>query len=143
MKNHFSKLLVLTITTFSISSCSYRPILDHNEKYNAAGEEKAGADIKTCKKEAADYLDKYKAERVVKEAGRKAIIGSVVGTAAGLIWGGGVRSILGGAAIGAAAGGAIGGLSEIGKGQVNPDEIKQRHMTNCLSRKGYSVIGWI
>jgi hypothetical protein len=143
MKNHLSKLLILTIITLSISSCSYRPILDHNDKYNAVGEEKADADIKVCKKEAADYLDKYKAERVAKEAGRKAIIGSVIGTAAGLIWGGGIRSVLGGAAIGAGAGGVIGGLSEAGKGQVSPDEIKQRYMTNCLNGKGYSVIGWI
>ena len=49
MKNHLSKLLILTITTLSISSCSYRPILDHNDKYNAVGEEKADVDIKICK----------------------------------------------------------------------------------------------
>ena len=94
-------------------------------------------------KKSADYLDKYKAERVSKEAGRKAIIGSVIGTAASLIWGGGVRSVLGGALIGAGAGGAIGGLSEAGKGSVSPDEIKQRYMSNCLMKKGYSVTGWI
>ena len=50
MKNHLSKLLVLTITTLSISSCSYRPILDRNDKYNAVGEEQADVDIKICKK---------------------------------------------------------------------------------------------
>ena len=89
-----------------------------------------------------DYLDKYKAERAMKEAGRKAVIGGVIGAAAGAIFGGGVKSALLGTAIGAGAGGAIGGLRVAGEDNVEPDVIKQRYITNCLGRKGYSIIGW-
>ena len=140
----FLKITVIFITAFSLVACSsYKPILYQNEKYLSAGEKKAQEDVDSCKKNADDYLDKYKAERALKEAGRKAIIGGVVGAAAGAIFGGrGIKSALVGSAIGAGAGAAIGGLTVAGEDNVEPDVIKQRYITNCLGRKGYSVIGW-
>lgn len=139
----FLKITIIFATSLSLISCSsYKPILDQNEKYRAVGEKQAQQDIDSCKKDADDYLDKYKAERAMKEAGRKAVIGGVIGAAAGAIFGGGVRSALVGTAIGAGAGGAIGGLSVVGEDNVEPDVIKQRYITNCLGRKGYSIIGW-
>lgn len=139
----FLKITIIFTTFLSLISCSsYKPILDQNEKYLAVGEKQAQQDIDSCKKDADDYLDKYKAERAMKEAGRKAVIGGVIGTVAGAIFGGGIKSALVGTAIGAGAGGAIGGLSVAGEDNVEPDVIKQRYITNCLGRKGYSIIGW-
>ena len=126
----------------SLASCSYRPILDPNEHYSFVGREQAEKDIDNCEKQARDYLDQFKAERAAKEAGRKAIIGGVIGAGTGLIMGKNVRSTLIGSAVGAGVGAAIGGLSVLGEDKVKPDQIKQKYITKCLTGKGYSVIGW-
>ncbi len=143
MKN-FAKSFVIFLSILSLTACaSYRPIFDLNEKYLAVGEAKADSDFQACRKESEDYLDKYKAERAAKEAGRNAVVGGVVGAATGLIFGNkGIKSGLIGTAIGAGAGAAIGALSVMGEDKVKPDQVKQRYITNCLARNGYSIIGW-
>jgi hypothetical protein len=57
-------------------------------------------------------------------------MGAVGGLFTGNVGGGLVR----GGAIGAAGGGAAGALS--------PDQVKQRFVNQCLTEKGYQVIGW-
>ncbi len=142
MENIVKKFVILS-AVFSILACSsYRPILDPNSKYLESGEAQADEDISQCKVEAEDYLDKFKAERAAREAGRKAIVGGIIGAGTGLIMGGSGKSALLGAAIGAGAGAMIAGISVYGEDKVKPDHIKQTYITNCLSRKGYSVIGW-
>jgi hypothetical protein len=136
-------LSLLAIVSLVLSSCSsYSPILDPHGKYSEVGKAKADDDIAACKKEADDYLDQFKAERAAREAGRKAVIGGVVGAGSGLLFGRNLKSTVIGTAIGAGVGAAIGGLSVLGEDKVKPDEMKQRYMTNCLYKKGYSVIGW-
>ncbi len=141
MRNLF-KFFLISITAFSLVSCSYRPILDHNAKYLEVGEDKAEKDIDECKKAANEALDKYKAERAAKEAGRKSIIGAVFGTIFGFLGGGGVKSVLTATGVGAGIGAGVGALSVAGEDKVTPDQMKQRYEANCLARKGYSVIGW-
>lgn len=138
----FLKTALIFLTSLSLVSCSYRPILDRNEKLVAVGQKQADADIDECKKEADDYLDQYKAQRAAKEAARKAAIGGVVGAATGAIWGKGLKSAVIGGVIGAGVGAAFGGLGVAGEGKVTPDQMKQRYATNCLAKRGYSVIGW-
>jgi hypothetical protein len=143
-KNYYQRILALILLpSFLLSSCSsYRPILDPHGRYLQVGEAQAEDDIDECKKEAEDYLDKFKAERAAREAGRKAVVGGVVGAGTGILFGGNLRSTLIGSAIGAGIGAAMGGLSVMGEDNVKPDQMKQRYMGRCLSKRGYSIIGW-
>jgi outer membrane lipoprotein SlyB len=137
------KTLCIFLLIFSLTSCtSYKPILDQNEKFFASDESERQKEIDSCKKESDEYLDKLKIERAAREAGRKAVIGGVIGAAVGALSGRNLKSSLIGTAIGAGAGVIIGGLSVAGEDKVKPDVIKQRYISNCLARKGYSVIGW-
>lgn len=138
----FKKIIILFSSIALLSSCSYKPILDQNEKYFSVGQEEAQKDVNQCTKDADEYLKQYKLRRAAKEAGRKAVIGAVVGAATGFIFGNNLKSLAIGTAIGAGIGGAAGGLGVAGEGKVKPDQIKQRYVTNCLGRQGYSVIGW-
>lgn len=139
----FLRAILTSLFLLVLISCStYQPILDQNAKYLRVGETKAKKDTKVCTKEADAYLKQYKAKRIAKEAARKAAIGSVVGVATGLIFGNNVKSIARGLAIGAGVGAVTGAIMSAGKGSATPDEIKQRYVSNCLTRKGYSVLGW-
>ena len=140
MKN--CKKLITLFSLLSIVACSYRPILDPHGKYLEVGQAQAEEDIDACKEEAEAYLDQYKAERAAREAGRKSIVGGVIGTGVGFLSGGNSKSTLLGTAIGAGAGAMLAGLSVLGEDKVTPDQMKQRYMTTCLGQKGYSVIGW-
>lgn len=140
-KNNMKKILTFLLI-LSLASCSYRPILDPHGKYLEVGEEQADADIDECKKEADAYFDKIKMERAGKEAVRKGVIWTVLGTALGFFIGGNTSSTLTGAAFGAGGGAAVGGLSVLGEDKVTPDQLKQNYMTRCLAEKGYVVLGW-
>ena len=138
------KYLLILLLAFQLTACSsYRPILDKNGKYLESGEDEAQRQVDLCKKQAQDALDAYKAERAAKEAGRKAVIGGVVGSALGALTGRNLRATMGSGLIGAGIGAAFGALSVVGKDKVTPDEMKQRYISKCLADKGYSVIGWI
>lgn len=137
------KNFIIFLTCFSlISSCSYHPILDQNAKYLQVGEVEAQDDVDLCTDQADHYLKQYKTQRAAKEAARRGVVGAVFGAVFGLIFGNNTKSILTGLAVGAGVGAATGALSVAGEGKVTPDQIKQRYITNCLARKGYSVIGW-
>ncbi len=136
------KISIIFLTSLSLFCCSYKPILYQNAAYTKSGEEKVQQEIDFCTKEASDYLDKYKKERAMKEAGRKAVIGSVIGAASGFIFGHNLKSLIVGTAIGAGIGGASGALGVAAEGHVSPDRIKQNYITTCLANKGYQVIGW-
>ncbi len=142
MIGNFLKIFLILSAIFSLTVCSYRPILDPHGKYLEVGEAQADEDIDVCKKEADEYLDKFKAERAAREAGRKAVVGGVVGAGIGFLTKNSTKGTLLGAAVGAGLGAMVGGLSVLGEDKVSPDHMKQRYMVNCLSGKGYSVIGW-
>ena len=136
--------IIITILTASalLSSCSYKPILDQNDKYFQVGKEYAQQDIDKCMADGDAYLKEYKLRRAAKEAGRKAVIGAVIGGVTGFLFGGNIRSLGMGTAIGTGVGAAVGGLGVAGEGKVSPDHIKQTYVSNCLGRQGYQVIGW-
>jgi outer membrane lipoprotein SlyB len=117
-----------------ITSCSSNPKLYPNEKYKSVGKEVAQTDIDQCMEEAENFLESGKGKQIAKSAGKGAAITGAMGAALGLITG----DILGSAATGAAMGAAGGAAS----GALSPDEIKQRYVNECLSQKGYRVLGW-
>lgn len=136
-------LVALGGLTFLLSACaSYRPVLDENPKYVKVGEERAERDVDACMSRADSYLAKHREERARKQAGRGAVIGAVAGGAIGLMAGGNIGSTAVGAGVGAAGGAAGGYLGDKAKDNLTPDEMKQRYVMNCLSRKQYRVIGW-
>lgn len=115
-------------------SCASKPKLYPNQKYKAVGEKIAHKDIDQCISEAEEYLKSSKGKQVAKGAGAGAAIGGAIGAVGGLFTGNVGRGLLRGGAMGAAGGGAAGAIS--------PDQLKQRYVNQCLSEKGYQVIGW-
>ncbi len=138
MKN----ILIVIIAFFYLAACSYKPILDQNQKFVQTPADEREAAIDKCMKDGDTYLKQYKAQRALKEAGRTAVIGSVVGAISGLLFGHTISSTLTSTVVGAGIGGAVGGLSVAGEGSVTPDQIKQNYVGNCLARQGYAIIGW-
>lgn len=136
------KIIIAIFSLLTLLSCSYKPILDQNEKYFRVGKEEAQKDVDKCVTDGDEYLKQYKLQRAAKEAARKAIIGAAVGAATGLIFGNNLKSLITGAAIGTGVGAVVGGLNVAGEGKVTPDQMKQQYVSNCLARKGYQVIGW-
>lgn len=144
MKSFLSsvKQIILILLSISlISSCSYNPIFAPNAKFKNAGEDVANQDAKQCKKEAEKYLKASKKRRAAKEGARGAGIGAIFG----LIWGvltGNIQGAIKSAAIGAGVGGTIKGGSVLAEDKLKPDQIKQRYISMCLSKKGYQILGW-
>ena len=137
------KYFIILFTSISLVSCSsYRPILYPNEKYKTVGEAVAENDADLCNKEAKEYLQASKKRRMVKEAGRSAVIGSIFGGIFGFLVGGDVRGLAVGAGIGAGTGAAFGAGSVAVEDNLTPDQVKQRYVSNCMSKQGYEVIGW-
>lgn len=117
-----------------ISGCSSKPVLYPNQKFESVGEEKANQDIDACMAKADKFLKSSKGKKMLKSGGAGALIGGVIGAVGGAFSG----DIAGGAAQGAAMGGAGGAVA----GGLSPDELKQRYVNHCLSKKGYRVLGW-
>ncbi len=137
------KKFLVIILLFSFFSCSsYRPILDQNQQYLSTPKEESDKKIDQCLKDGDLYLKQYKKRRMAKEAGRKAVIGGVIGGVSSVLFGRNLKSVLLGGAVGAGIGAGIGALSVAGEDKVSPDQIKQRYVINCLARDGYGVIGW-
>lgn len=113
-----------------ISACASRPKLYPNQKFETVGAPAAEADVDQCMAKADEYLKGEKAKQVAKGAGRGAVMGGVIGG----LFSGGLR----GAARGAVAGGAIGGTASA----LSPEQLKRQYVNNCLSEKGYQILGW-
>lgn len=127
-------VLILFLVAILFTSCASRPKLYPNETLKQRGSEKGEADIDQCMKEADVYLKSGKGKAMAKGAGAGAIIGGAIGTVAGIFSGDIVR--------GAAQGAAMGGVGGAAGGALSPDEIKHRYVNQCLSEKGYQVLGW-
>lgn len=127
-------VLILTLLTFSLISCSSRPKLYPNRTLKVRGVEVAEADIDQCIADADTYLGSSRGKNAAKGAGAGAVIGGAMGAVSGIFSGNVGKGALQGAAIGGAGGGAAGALS--------PDQIKRRYVNQCLAEKGYQVIGW-
>lgn len=134
-------LLVVFLIAGAIGCSSYRPIVDENEHYMKVGSTRAEADIDDCLARADRYLEVHKSDRILKEAGRGAAGGAIVGGLIGALSGNGGKALTG-AAIGAGVGAASRAGGVASKDKLAPDEIKQNYVTQCLKRKRYVVLGW-
>lgn len=142
MRHKVKNIIILLIAFNLMAACSYRPILDENKAYIQAGKEQAQLDVDYCTQKGDDYLKQYKASRAAKQAARKGTLGAIFGGIFGFIVGGNSTGLVKGLVIGAGVGAASGALSVATEGTLTPDQAKQRYVSNCLARKGYSVIGW-
>jgi hypothetical protein len=134
-------LFAIVLMAAGIGCSSYRPVLDENDQYLKVGPSRAEADIDACLAKADRYLESHKNERLLKETGRGAAGGAIIGGVFGALTGN-TRDALGGAAIGAGVGALSGAAGQASKDRLAPDELKQRYVTHCLRRKNYAVIGW-
>jgi hypothetical protein len=132
-------LISLSIVMALLGCASYTPIFYKNKKYQEVGPALANQDFKACKVEAESYLKQYKAKKAWKEAGRKALIGGVVG---GAYLGSSNETFIGGVLIGSLVGAIFGGFSNMGEDKIKPDQIKNNYITRCLNQNGYEIIGW-
>lgn len=122
------------LLTFILISCSSRPKLYPNEKLRKSGKEVADKDIDQCIEDGDKYLESSKGKKIAKGAGAGAAIGGAIGAVSGMFTGSLGRGVVRGGAIGAAAGGTSSALS--------PDQIKRNYVNQCLTDRGYRVIGW-
>ncbi len=129
MKSHHVLFAILMV----FGACASRPKLYPNETYKRNGKEVAEADIDRCMSEADDYLESPTGKKMVKSGGAGAVIGGAIGAVGGIFTGNVARGAAQGAAMGGAGGAAAGALS--------PDEVKHRYVNQCLSDKGYQVLG--
>lgn len=126
--------IFLLCLTLVLSACASRPQLYPNSKLKEVGKETAKADTDACIADADAYLKSSKGKNIAKGAGSGAAIGAAMGAVGGLFTGNLGGGLMRGGAIGAAGGGTAGALT--------PDQVKQRFVNQCLSDKGYQVIGW-
>jgi hypothetical protein len=128
------KMMKLIFILLVLISCASRPILYPNKKLKMVGKDHSKKDIDQCVSDANKFLESSKGKQIAKGAGAGAVIGAAMGGVAGVFSGNLGRGMVRGGAIGAAGGGAAGALA--------PDQIKQRYVNQCLTDKGYQVIGW-
>ena len=128
-----SRILILAMASI-LFSCASRPQLYPNQKLRESGKEVAKQDIDQCMADADTYLESSKGKKIAKSAGFGAGVGAAMGAVGGLFTGNVGRGLIRGGAIGAAGGGAAGAMS--------PDQIKRRYVNQCLSERGYQVLGW-
>lgn len=127
-------IFLFIILSFLATGCASRPKLYPNATLKERGKVASEADINNCLSDADKYLESSEGKKIAKSAGFGAIVGGAIGAVAGVFTG----NISGGAAQGAAMGGVGGGVS----GAMSPDELKHHYVNQCLSDKGYHVLGW-
>lgn len=133
------KAITTLLAVALLAGCaSPRPVLYHNYRYNAVGEEQAQKDVDSCIKQAEDAgTDENRAAMLAKHTGTGAAIGAASGAVAGAIGGGLARGSL----IGAAVGGTIAMTAGLFQAAA-PSPIYMRFVEHCLIEKGYQPLGW-
>ena len=131
-------ILIVIILLLSVGCASQRPVLYPNNHFIAVGETVAKQEIDECMKLATSAGLKTK-------SGRKIAGQTVAGAATGAAVGGATGAIAGHAGRGAAtgaAGGTAGGFMWGLFHAKEVDPIQKRYVEECLSAKGYKIIGW-
>lgn len=136
MKAHikYTQILLALAIASILTGCASRPKLYPDATLRARGKTAAESDINQCLSDAEIYLESSEGKKIAKSAGFGAVVGGAVGAVAGVFSGDIARGAAQGAAMGGVGGGAAGAMS--------PDELKHRYVNQCLSDKGYRVLGW-
>jgi outer membrane lipoprotein SlyB len=131
---HITQILASLLLIASLSSCASSPQLYPNEKFKRVGKSGAQQDIDLCQEQADEYMESGKGKQIAKGAGTGAAIGAATGAVLGIFTGNVGSNALVGGAVGGTAGGASAALS--------PSQIKRNFVDQCLSERGYRVLGW-
>lgn len=127
-------MTTLFLMLILLSSCASKPKLYPNDYYKSVGDKTAQKDIDSCIAEAEEYTKGTKGKQIAKGAGGGAAIGAAMGAVGGMFTGNLGGGLVRGGAIGAAAGGTAGAIS--------PNQLKKQYTNQCLTDKGYQVLGW-
>ena len=121
-----------------ISCAAKRPVFYPNDKLNEVGRVQAERDIEECLELSKQSgLETDRAGNVAKKTAQDAAVGVAVGGAVGAVTG----DFGEGVAAGAAGGGASGFIRGLfGSRDLNP--LQRQFVNQCLSDKGYKIIGW-
>ncbi len=121
-----SVLLLGAVALLAGCATTYQPIIDTKglnvQKYNQ--------DLAECRI-LADQVD------VLEDGATDALIGAGIGAAAGAALG----ALTGNAGMGAATGAAVGGFGGGGGGALTSSQRKQKVLNNCLTSRGYRILG--
>ncbi len=134
-------LVLLASASFLAACAAQHPVLYPNAKWKSTGQIQAQTDINQCTalaRQGGVYASSAGTETVKSTAGAAAV-GGAVGAVAGSVYGQPGRGAAAGAA-GGAAGCLIRGLFRSNK--HNPDPTTRRYIEQCLSDRGYNVLGW-
>lgn len=129
----------LGAAALALAACAAkRPVFYPNAAYQQAGADGARRDVDECIELAKSHgADTDPAARAGEHTARGAAVGAGTGAAVG--------AVVGSAARGAAAGAAGGGASSLLHGLFawrEPDPLQRAFVQECLSERGYRVIGW-
>jgi hypothetical protein len=127
------------VLALGLTACAAkRPVLYPNARLQQAGEEQAREEVDECIAFAASHgHGSEPAGRAATRTTGGAAVGAATGAAAG--------AVLGNAARGSAVGAAAGGTRSLLRGLFawrDPDPIERGFVQECLSERGYRVIGW-
>jgi len=115
------------------------PQLYPNPHLLTVGPAQSNFDIADCERLANAYVEDNKSAEIAKKGATSAVIGGVMGAAAGAVRSGGSVSNT------AATGAAIGAAGSTTKGVINakdPSTMHKSFVNRCLSERGYDVMGW-
>jgi len=130
-------LLVLTLLS-ACSSSAKRPVFYPNSHMQQVGQAQARRDAEQCMALADSYdVSRTRDGEVATKATSGALIGGVGAGAWGIVRGDAGERALAGALAGGSAGAVKGGVDST---RISP--TFQRFVNQCLSERGYQVIGW-
>lgn len=132
--------LLSAVAVFALcgAGCSSpRPVPYPNDHFKKVGEEQFEKDLAECMALADDYVKSEAGKDVAKSTAGGGAAGGAMGAAGGAVTGNAGR----GAGVGAAVG-ATGGLIRGGAKASKPSPMYKQFVNQCLSEKGYQIIGW-
>lgn len=123
--------------TALLSSCVAKPVLYPNDRLKQEGKEKARAEAAECDKQASEYIERSKNQKIAGEAAEGAAVGAAAGAVTGAVFG----SLGRGALSGGLAGATIGVVRGIFHTR-QPSPARQQFVNRCMAERGYVVVGW-
>lgn len=132
------KKFLYLIAVLMLAGCAtQRPLVYPNDYAKRVGDMQIERDIAECCSLADSYVKSHPGEDIVKDT----VVGGGMGAAVGAVGGAVVGSPGEGAAIGgatAATGGLLRGLFNASE----PSPLYKSFVNQCLTEKGYRVLGW-
>ncbi len=129
MKIYYLSSILVIVVILQISSAAKRPVFYPNDKLNEVGQTQAERDIDECLEHSKQAgLETDRAGNVARKTAQDAAVGAAVGGAAGAVTGD----------FGEGAAGFIRGL--FGSRDLKP--LQRQFVNQCLTDKGYKIIGW-